>query len=247
MTGATSTTFETGFVSSTPAHFIFYSIPVILCLIRRRQHEQRAHKVQQHASSEFLELGYYSAKLAERKKEAGVEHWNLWYHPGKTPGTADLELQEGAEVEVLMLPPGVCEKEFVLAKRGDAGGFVGCVCTVRRCRATNDLELTVDIDGRLITVGSGDLARSKSPARWAACLRHTREFLPGLRDDEVVIFQNIPELRSVPTIAHAHVFVKPRSDETREALQRLRQLWRLRSPWAEHERLGGRGSEVGFE
>ncbi|CAK0795410.1 unnamed protein product, partial [Prorocentrum cordatum] len=104
--------------------------------------------------------------------EPGVEHWNLWYHPATTPGSAELDM-----------------------------GVV---------------------------------------------LRHVRLFLPALEDGEVVLFQNIPEFRSVPEVAHAHVFVRPRGSSTAEELCELRKAWRLRSPWAEHERLGGRGAEVGF-
>ena len=51
-----------------------------------------------------------------------------------------------------------------------------------------------------------------SSERWAAVLRHVRIFLPSLSEDEVVIFQNVPELRSVPQVAHAHVFVRPTSE-----------------------------------
>ena len=58
--------------------------------------------------------------------------------------------------------------------------------------------------------------------------------------DECCCFQNLPERRSVPTMAHAHVFLRSSS-----ALAKLRAERRLRSPWAEAERLGGRGAEVG--
>eukprot|EP00931_Biecheleriopsis_adriatica_P050532 TRINITY_DN29263_c0_g1_i1.p1 TRINITY_DN29263_c0_g1~~TRINITY_DN29263_c0_g1_i1.p1 ORF type:complete len:225 (+),score=24.44 TRINITY_DN29263_c0_g1_i1:57-731(+) len=105
--------------------------------------------------------------------EADVEHWNLWYHPGTTPGTSDL-----------------------------------------------------DVD---------------------AAFSHLRLFLPSLREEDVVIFQNVPEFRSIPEVAHMHVFIRTRPGSRGEGeLRSLRQAWRMRSPWAEAERLGGRGVEVGF-
>ena len=64
---------------------------------------------------------------------------------------------------------------------------------------------------------------------------------------ELLAFQNLPQFRSVPQMAHAHVFLRPRSDATAAALATLRRQRRMRSPWAEAERLGGRGDEVGFE
>jgi hypothetical protein len=47
-------------------------------------------------------------------------------------------------------------------------------------------------------------------------------------------------------MAHVHVFLRPQSEGTTSALTNLRLERRLRSPWAEAERLGGRASEVGF-
>jgi len=104
--------------------------------------------------------------------ETGIEHWNLWYHPGTTVGNADLAMSD--------------------------------------------------------------------------VLRHARLFLPSLQEAEVALWQNIPELRSVPEMAHAHVMLRPQTAETRSAVAEVRTNWRLRSPWAEHERMGGRGHEVGF-
>lgn len=78
-------------------------------------------------------------------------------------------------------------------------------------------------------------------------LASRRLVLPSLREeDEVIAFQNLPQFRSVPQMAHAHVFLRPRSDATAKALASLRFERRIRSPWAEAERLGGRASEVGF-
>jgi len=85
-----------------------------------------------------------------------------------------------------------------------------------------------------------------------ALLRH---FLPSLvPEDELVAFQARPQFRSrlcpnadIGTqMAHVHVFLRPRSEGTTSALTNLRLERRLRSPWAEAERLGGRASEVGF-
>ena len=64
--------------------------------------------------------------------------------------------------------------------------------------------------------------------------------------DELIAFQNLPEFRSVPEVAHAHVFLRPRDETNAATLVRLRRDRCLRSPWAEHERLGGRGHEIGF-
>ena len=64
--------------------------------------------------------------------------------------------------------------------------------------------------------------------------------------DELIAFQNLPEFRSVPEVAHAHVFLRPRDEANASTLARLRRDRCLRSPWAENERLGGRGHEIGF-
>ncbi len=57
-----------------------------------------------------------------------------------------------------------------------------------------------------------------------------------LRDDEAIVFQNVPSMRSIPTIAHAHVFLRPRmADEAGTALAAglaaRYNAWRARSPW----------------
>ena len=77
-------------------------------------------------------------------------------------------------------------------------------------------------------------------------MAHLRIFLPSLRADEVVAFQNLPQFRSVPQMAHAHVFLRPQAEATASALDGLRRERLIRSPWAEAERLAGRGHEVGF-
>ncbi|CAE8646034.1 unnamed protein product, partial [Polarella glacialis] len=69
--------------------------------------------------------------------DPGIEHWNLWYHPGTTPGSTDLDVE--------------------------------------------------------------------------AALRHLRLFMPSVSEDEVVIWQNLPEFRSIPEVAHMHVFLRPGS------------------------------------
>lgn len=89
------------------------------------------------------------------------------------------------------------------------------------------------------TPGGADLDPAAFPS-------HVRLFLNVDATEECCCFQNLPERRSVPTMAHAHIFLRPRRPETRSALAKLRAERRLRSPWAEAERLGGRGAEVGF-
>jgi len=53
-----------------------------------------------------------------------------------------------------------------------------------------------------------------------------------LQPNEVLSFQNVPSLRSIPTIAHSHVFLRPRPSSAHAAtLAKLRHNWRERSPW----------------
>ena len=52
-----------------------------------------------------------------------------------------------------------------------------------------------------------------------------------LRDEEALIYQNLPELRSLPTIAHSHVFLRPLTPVLARGLERRRAAWRARSPW----------------
>ena len=54
-----------------------------------------------------------------------------------------------------------------------------------------------------------------------------------LRPEDLVTFQNIPALRSIPRIPHSHVFVRKRalSNGSRHALRASRRGWRERSPW----------------
>lgn len=74
-----------------------------------------------------------------------------------------------------------------------------------------------------------------------------RRFLPSLQaTDELVAFQNLPQFRSVPQMAHAHIFLRPCTTATAGAVAALRAERRLRSPWAEAERLAGRAAEVGW-
>lgn len=163
--------------------------------------------------------------------EPDVEHWNLWYHPSTTLGTADLDLQRGAEVVVV---------------EEDREPRQARIHEIRR--TAGEVSYLVQFDSSEISVARHqDLRPGDSPARWAAVLRHVRLCLPEAQDDEVIIFQNIPKLRSVPEVAHAHVFIRPRTITTRNAVRELRRCWRLRSAWAEAERLMGRGAEVGFE
>lgn len=158
--------------------------------------------------------------------DSGIEHWNLWYHPSTTPGTMDLDMQPGSVVEFV----GTCKRGHVEAVRGWAAD------------PTCKIAVVLDDTGERIIVDRSELR----PIGWVAVLKHVRLLLPDVLEEELVLFQNIPEMRSVPQIAHAHVFVRPTTDATRTALRRLKREWRMTSPWAEHERLGGRGSEVGF-
>ena len=50
-------------------------------------------------------------------------------------------------------------------------------------------------------------------------MTHLRIFLPSLRADEVVAFQNLPQFRSVPQMAHAHVFLRPQAEAIVAVLQ----------------------------
>ena len=77
------------------------------------------------------------------------------------------------------------------------------------------------------------------------CAAHVRQFI-SLNDEELVVFQNALQFRSVPEIAHAHAFIRPLRDESRRQVAQLRGERRIRSPWVEAERIGGRGAEVGF-
>ena len=94
---------------------------------------------------------------------------------------------------------------------------------------------------------SAHLAAAARPRPKASslCQRQVRAFL-DVGDAECCCFQNVPERRSVPQVAHAHVFLRARRPETAAAVAQARAERRLRSPWAEAERLGGRGEEVGF-
>jgi hypothetical protein len=81
------------------------------------------------------------------------------------------------------------------------------------------------------------------------CADHVKSFLPLSEfnaEQELCVFQNIPEFRSVPEMAHAHVFFRPQSAEVAAAVHQLRMERRIRSPWVETERRGGRGAEVGY-
>ena len=50
---------------------------------------------------------------------------------------------------------------------------------------------------------------------------------------DLVCYQNVPALRSIPTIAHSHVFLRVGSmpPASRQAVARMRSAWRSRSPW----------------
>ena len=67
-----------------------------------------------------------------------------------------------------------------------------------------------------------------------------------LPSDAIVAFQNVPVLRSLPTIAHAHVFFHRARlpPEGRDALARARRAWLERSPWF-NDATTSTGSESG--
>lgn len=182
--------------------------------------------------------------------DRGIEHWNLWYHPHTTPGAADLDLQRGACVELRGQ-----QGRILSVRRTTYGAPETYVVATASDLAAADalagagLDAFVVDDAGLETASRVELGQptgALSQGRWAAVLRHVRLFLPSLCEDEVLIFQNLPEVRSVPEVAHAHVFIRPHTPATRAALGELRRQWRLRSPWAEEERLTGRGDSVGF-
>lgn len=87
---------------------------------------------------------------------------------------------------------------------------------------------------------ASDLQRSR-------CEYDANTFFDGkLTSEELIAFQNIPAFRSVPELAHAHVFIRPQNEANATTLRALRTNRCIRSPWAESERLNGRGHEVGF-
>lgn len=64
------------------------------------------------------------------------------------------------------------------------------------------------------------------------------------REDEALVFQNVPAHRSIGTIAHSHVFLRPSTaDEAGRRLARRLEAehdaWRARSPWLAGERREG--------
>ena len=67
-----------------------------------------------------------------------------------------------------------------------------------------------------------DLAMDLAAQAGARLVRH-----------DVVCFQNVPELRSIPQIAHSHIFLRVghMPEESRRVVAEMRALWRSRSPW----------------
>ena len=53
---------------------------------------------------------------------------------------------------------------------------------------------------------------------------------------DIICYQNVPPLRSLPTIAHSHVFLRTARlpKPSRLAIARMRSLWHQRSPWLRH-------------
>merc|ERR1712190_632864 len=69
---------------------------------------------------------------------------------------------------------------------------------------TCTIAVMADETGETVVVARSELR----PLGGAAVLQHVRVFLPSLQEEEVILFQNVPEMRLVPQIAHAHVFVR---------------------------------------
>ena len=97
-------------------------------------------------------------------------------------------------------------------------------------RTKGDMELNGESDARI------------------ALLHVEREGGARLDREQIVCFQNVLPLRSIPTIAHSHVFlhVETMSQASQAAVSRLREAWRRRSPWLqEQSRAPGPGTPGG--
>jgi len=58
-----------------------------------------------------------------------------------------------------------------------------------------------------------------------------------LQNDEVICFQNLPSIRSIPTIAHSHVFIRSATTALLGLLSRRRAAWLARSPFLRIQKL----------
>ena len=71
----------------------------------------------------------------------------------------------------------------------------------------------------------------------AASSEELRAWVP--RPDELALFQNTPDMRSIETIAHSHCFFKPLDDAAGArlagALARRRARWEEMSPWLKQQ------------
>jgi len=158
--------------------------------------------------------------IAPFELEAGIEQWNLWYN---SMDIVDLDIQPGCQVMFLDDAPTSAK---VIAYQPDA-----------KCQilSANGSMLCVDLRSLF---GSGD---------WTAVWEHLRFMLPSLQNDEAIVFQNPRQLRLAPDLPFANVFIRANCKATRNDLHAHRLRWRDQSPWAEHERLLGRGNEVGYD
>ena len=80
-------------------------------------------------------------------------------------------------------------------------------------------------------VSSDAELQQESELALAVALFHAEGVL--LMPGDLVTYQNVPALRSLPRIPHSHVFVRKRmlSNRSRQALRAKRRDWGARSPW----------------
>ena len=76
--------------------------------------------------------------------------------------------------------------------------------------------------------GDAELAPDAEKSILAKVMRKNGTVLPA--DDRLLIFQNVPSRRSLPTIAHSHVFFRPREgSQFQRTLSTLRAQWESRA------------------
>jgi len=159
--------------------------------------------------------------IAPFELETGIEQWNLWYN---SLDIAELDIQPGCHVMFMDNAPTPSSVK-VIAYQSDAK------CQILHAKGS---LLCVDIRSLF---GSGD---------WTAVWEHLRFMLPSLQHDEAIVFQNPRQLRREPDFPCVNVFIRTTCKATQNDLDAHRLRWRDQSPWAEHERLLGRGNEVGY-
>ena len=170
----------------------------------------------------------------------------MWYDPATVPGGADLDPSAFATHV-----PGAGRVCRPLAPGSPLTQPPQRAClspppASHRARPEVPWWLLRTREGRPEPSGALVHAAARSLLLLGGPARHQVRAFVDVGDAECCCYQNPPERRSVPQVAHAHVFLRARSPETAAALAQLRAARRLRSPWAEAERIGGRGGEVGF-